>query len=275
MAHASGRAMWWVDAAPASHMGQAELDILALSTLGVMTTQIIPIRTLHAAMVGKYEALALQLLRVVSPIKTPRLGVIADWIGEGVNEFRHTSAIRLDVGFSFASGPSDPNPTLIGIIAQASESPIASSEAVHLTLASHPTVTFPPFAGLPLTLSAERGALVRSSRASGATEVLLYDLDGRVIDLAESTLVLGLPEGLSTPSSAHGAIRTPLRDRLVSVGVLNEVSIPAEPHPAVPHFLLTRWGSVMPVSRIDDRELPRDESAFGSLTGAVEEALAS
>jgi len=275
MAHASGRALWWVDAAPAGHMGQAELDSLALSTLGFMTTQLIPLRARHAAMVGEYEALALQLLRLVSEVETPRLGVIADWIEEGVNEFGNTSAIRLDVGFSFASGPSDPTPTLIGIIAQSSEPPIASTKAVQLTLASHPTVTFPPFAGLPLTLSAERGALVRSARASGATEVLLYDLDGRVIDLAESTLALRLPEGLSTPSSANGAIRTPLRDRLVSEGVLNEVSIQAEPHPAVPHLLLTRWGSVIPVSRIDDRDLPRDESALDSLTGAIEEALAS
>ncbi|MGV8965033.1 MAG: aminotransferase class IV [Cellulomonas sp.] len=274
MAGASLRELWWVDGSPAAGTDRATLEELALGTLGVMTSQIIPIRAHRVAMVADYEDLALQVLGLVSPDRAPLAGAVASWVAQAVEVFAGSPAIRLDVGFSFASGPSDPAPTLLAAIAPA-PGPTTAVAAFGLVRASHPVVAFPPFAGLPLVESAERATLRRAGRGRGADDVVLYDGQGLVVDLAGATLVVQRPEGLCTPAAARGAIRSPLRDRLVQHGVLTELSWDAGIPQDGCHLVLTRWGRVVPVHRFEGRTLPTDRAAAARLATAVDAALAA
>lgn len=266
------RELWWVDGSPAVGMSRSALEALALGTLGVVTSQVIPIRNCSAVMVEDFEGLALQVLRLVSPGRTPRAGVMAGWIEDAVAAFPGSGAVRLDVGFSFASGPSDPAPTLIAAITPAHE-PATAADPCRLVLASNPSVAFPPFAGLPLAVSAERATLGRTARQRGGADVVLYDAGGLVLDLAANTLVLQRREGLCTPAAHRGAVRTPLRDRLVTQGVLSEMPIDLGVQDDVVHLILTRWGTVVPVASVEDRTLPAGSTAARRLVAAVREAL--
>lgn len=253
-------------------MSRSALGRLALGTLGVLTSQIILIRNRRAVMVAEHERLALQMLHLVSPGRTPSPGVVAAWIEGAAAGFFDSGAIRLDVGFSFESGPSDPAPTVVAALTPAPE-PTMQDEPCRLVLAGHPSVTFAPSAGLPLVVSAERAVLGRSARVRGATDVVLQDLAGFAVDLAANTLVVQLPDGLCTPAVTLGAVRTPLLDRLVSTGVLTEVSIDAGSLQGFANLMMTRWGSVVPVVSLEDRALPAGGAAADRLGKAVQAAL--
>lgn len=133
-----------------------------------------------------------------------------------------------------------------------------------------------PLAGLKsLSYQANRLALARAERA-GAFEALLMNERGRLAEGSRSNVIVGvggLAGELVTPPLADGCLPGIVRRRLLEAGLVKERSIGREELLGAREILLTNsLIGVLPVGRIDGRELATGESA-GRLSDVVPAAV--
>jgi branched-subunit amino acid aminotransferase/4-amino-4-deoxychorismate lyase len=118
-----------------------------------------------------------------------------------------------------------------------------------------------PLAGLKsLSYQANRLAL-REAEAQGAYEALLLNEHGRLAEGSRSNLALVLPGGLFTPPESEGCLPGTVRRRLLEKGALQERVLTLEDLAAAEGVLLMNsLIGVLPVARIDGREIPAGSS---------------
>lgn len=114
-----------------------------------------------------------------------------------------------------------------------------------------------PLAGLKsLSYQTNRLAL-REAEARGAWEALLVNEHGRLVEGSRSNVALVLPEGIFTPPESEGCLPGTIRRRLLERGAIQERPIPLEDLARGRGLLLMNsLIGVLPVSRIDGREIP-------------------
>ena len=119
-----------------------------------------------------------------------------------------------------------------------------------------------PLAGLKsLCWQMNRLALLRAERA-GAFEALLLNERGRLAEGARSNLILALPEGVFTPPLEDGCLPGTVRRRLLETGAVTERSLGLEDLERAHEILLTNsLAGVLPIGRLDGREIPVGETA--------------
>jgi branched-subunit amino acid aminotransferase/4-amino-4-deoxychorismate lyase len=114
-----------------------------------------------------------------------------------------------------------------------------------------------PLAGLKsLCYQANRLAL-RAAESQGAWEALLINERGRLVEGSRSNLALVLPDGAFTPPRTDGCLPGTVRRRLLESGEIQERPLaPADLETAREVLLMNSLVGVLPVSRIDSREVP-------------------
>jgi branched-chain amino acid aminotransferase len=118
-----------------------------------------------------------------------------------------------------------------------------------------------PLAGLKsLCYQANRLAL-RQAEARGAYEALLVNEHGRLAEGSRSNVALILAGGIFTPPESEGCLPGTVRRRLLEKGAIQERPLTREDLAAAEGVLLMNsLIGVLPVARIDDREIPVDPS---------------
>ena len=175
-------------------------------------------------------------------------------LGRAVNEVakaasRPLARLRITVSRGTAAGP-----TRL-ITASPYESP---GEAVAAVLLPDCRIdSRSPLAGLKsLCYQNNRVALIKAE-ARGAFEALLLNEHGRLAEGSRSNVALVLPEGIFTPPESEGCLPGTVRRRLLERGVLRERPLTLEDLAAPSGLLLMNsLIGVLPVARIDGRELP-------------------
>ena len=119
-----------------------------------------------------------------------------------------------------------------------------------------------PLAGLKsLSYQSHRLAL-REAESQGAWEALLLNEQGRLVEGTRSNLALVLAERILTPPTSDGCLPGTVRRRLLEIGVLEEGPITVEDlETAREMLLMNSLIGVLPVSRIDGREMPVGSTA--------------
>jgi branched-chain amino acid aminotransferase len=114
-----------------------------------------------------------------------------------------------------------------------------------------------PLAGLKsLCYQANRLALGQAE-ARGAYEALLVNEHGRLAEGSRSNLALILAGGIFTPPESEGCLPGTVRRRLLEKGAIHERPLTREDLDAAQGVLLMNsLIGVLPVARIDGRELP-------------------
>ncbi len=114
-----------------------------------------------------------------------------------------------------------------------------------------------PLAGLKsLCYQANRLAL-RQAEAQGAYEALLVNEHGRLVEGSRSNVALVLPEGIFTPPESEGCLPGTVRRRLLESGAIGERPLTLEDLATADGLLLMNsLIGVLPVSRVDGREIP-------------------
>lgn len=118
-----------------------------------------------------------------------------------------------------------------------------------------------PLAGLKsLNYQLNRMAL-RIAESRGAFEALLLNERGRLVEGSRSNVAVRLPDGFFTPPESDGCLPGTVRRRLLEKGVIQERPLtPEDLGKAGEMVLMNSLIGVLPVSRIDGREVGRDES---------------
>ncbi|HEX3557472.1 MAG TPA: aminotransferase class IV [Thermoanaerobaculia bacterium] len=119
-----------------------------------------------------------------------------------------------------------------------------------------------PLAGLKsLCYQANRLAL-RTAEAQGAWEALLLNEHGRLVEGARSNLAVVLGEHVLTPPSSDGCLPGTVRRRLLEMDAIEEQPLsPGDLAAAGEVLLMNSLIGVLPVSRIDGREVPAGPTA--------------
>lgn len=119
-----------------------------------------------------------------------------------------------------------------------------------------------PLAGLKsLSYQMNRLAL-REAEARGAWEALLVNEHGHLVEGSRSNVALVFPEGIFTPPESEGCLPGTVRRRLLEAGAIREKPIPLEDlSKAMGLLLMNSLIGVLPVSRIDGREIPAGPEA--------------
>jgi branched-subunit amino acid aminotransferase/4-amino-4-deoxychorismate lyase len=114
-----------------------------------------------------------------------------------------------------------------------------------------------PLAGLKsLSYQANRLAL-QAAEARGAYEALLLNEHGRLAEGSRCNLALVLPDGIFTPPESEGCLPGTVRRRLLEKGVLRERPLTLDDLAGASGLLLMNsLIGVLPVSRVDGREIP-------------------
>jgi branched-chain amino acid aminotransferase len=114
-----------------------------------------------------------------------------------------------------------------------------------------------PLAGLKsLGYQANRLAL-RHAETLGAYEALLTNERDQLVEGSRSNVALVFPDGIFTPPKSDGCLPGTVRRRLLERGALSERPLsPGDLAKASEALLMNSLIGVLPVSRIDDREVP-------------------
>jgi branched-chain amino acid aminotransferase len=114
-----------------------------------------------------------------------------------------------------------------------------------------------PLTGLKsLCYQANRLAL-RQAEAQGAWEALLVNEHGRLVEGSRSNVALVMPEGIFTPPESEGCLPGTVRRRLLESGAIGERPLTREDLATADGLLLMNsLIGVLPVSRVDGREIP-------------------
>jgi branched-chain amino acid aminotransferase len=128
-----------------------------------------------------------------------------------------------------------------------------------------------PLAGLKsLGYQANRLAL-RQAEASGAWDALRLNEHGRLASGSRSNLALVLPEGIFTPPESEGCLPGTVRRRLLEAGAIRERPLTLDDLAAAEGLLLLNsLVGVLPVSSVDDREVPVGPEARKLATPAAQ-----
>jgi branched-chain amino acid aminotransferase len=138
-----------------------------------------------------------------------------------------------------------------------------------LLLPDHRIDSGGPLAGLKsLCYQLNRMSLwIAESR--GAFEALLMNERGRLVEGSRCNVAVVFPDGVFTPPESDGCLPGTVRRRLLEKGALRERSIAPEDLAAAREVLLMNsLIGVLPVSRIDGREVP-----IGPAAGRLRETL--
>jgi branched-chain amino acid aminotransferase len=119
-----------------------------------------------------------------------------------------------------------------------------------------------PLAGLKsLSYQANRLAL-RHAEKLGAWEALLMNERDRLVEGSRSNVALVFPEGIFTPPKSDGCLPGTVRRRLLERGLLSEGPLSTEDLGTASEVLLMNsLIGVIPVSRINSREVPKGSAA--------------
>jgi branched-chain amino acid aminotransferase len=114
-----------------------------------------------------------------------------------------------------------------------------------------------PLAGLKsLCWQTNRLALLRAEKA-GASEALLVNEQGRLVEGARSNLLVVLDGGIYTPPLEDGCLPGTVRRRLLEAGTIAERPLRLEDLERARGILLTNsLVDVLPVGRLDGRKVP-------------------
>jgi branched-chain amino acid aminotransferase len=114
-----------------------------------------------------------------------------------------------------------------------------------------------PLAGLKSLCYQTNRVALRQAEARGAFEALLLNEHGRLAEGSRSNVALVLPEGTFTPPESEGCLPGTVRRRLLERGAIRERRLALEDLAKAGGLLLMNsLIGVLPVSRIDGRELP-------------------
>jgi branched-chain amino acid aminotransferase len=114
-----------------------------------------------------------------------------------------------------------------------------------------------PLAGLKSLCYQTNRLALREAEARGAFEALLLNEHGRLAEGSRSNVALLLPEGIVTPPLSEGCLPGTVRRRLLERGAILERPLTLEDLAAADGLLLMNsLIGVLPVSRIDGREMP-------------------
>ncbi|MFL6262995.1 MAG: aminotransferase class IV [Thermoanaerobaculia bacterium] len=114
-----------------------------------------------------------------------------------------------------------------------------------------------PLAGLKSLCYQKNRLALREAEARGAFEALLLNEHGRLAEGSRTNVALVLPEGILTPPESEGCLPGTVRRRLLERGALRERPLTLEDLAAADGLLLMNsLIGVLPVSRLDGRELP-------------------
>jgi branched-chain amino acid aminotransferase len=114
-----------------------------------------------------------------------------------------------------------------------------------------------PLAGLKSLCYQNNRLALLQAEARGAFEALLLNEHGRLAEGSRSNLALVLPDGILTPPASEGCLPGTVRRRLLERGEIRERPLTLEDLAAADGLLLMNsLIGVLPVSRVDGRELP-------------------
>jgi branched-chain amino acid aminotransferase len=118
-----------------------------------------------------------------------------------------------------------------------------------------------PLAGLKsLSYQMNRLAL-REAESRGAWDALLLNERGRLVEGSRSNLAVVVDDRVITPPESDGCLPGTVRRRLLERGAIVERSLSPEDLLGGDVLLMNSLIDVIPVSRIDDRELPVGSTA--------------
>jgi len=205
---------------------------------------------------GRPRDLSAHLDRLLAGLE--RLGIATPEgrcdLGRAVNEVAKVAPhplarLRITVSRGTAAGPTR-------LIAASSYEPPGEPVAAVL-LTDCRIDSRSPLAGLKsLCYQNNRLALIQAE-ARGAFEALLLNEHGRLAEGSRSNVALVLPGGTFTPPESEGCLPGTVRRRLLERGALRERPLTLEDLAEAGGLLLMNsLIGVLPVSRIDGRELP-------------------
>ena len=125
-------------------------------------------------------------------------------------------------------------------------------------------------AGLKTTSYAENVVMLAAAKARGATEALMANTVGNLCEGTGSNVFLVLDGRLVTPPLSSGCLAGVTRALVLEWVGAEEVDVPfGAVHEAEEVFLTSATRDVMPVSRVDDRELSGGTGPVSSRARAV------
>jgi branched-chain amino acid aminotransferase len=114
-----------------------------------------------------------------------------------------------------------------------------------------------PLAGLKSLCYQTNRVALREAEARGAFETLLLNEHGRLAEGSRSNVALVLPEGIFTTHQSEGCLPGTVRRRLLERGAIREGLLTLQDLASAEGLLLMNsLIGVLPVSRLDDRDLP-------------------
>jgi branched-chain amino acid aminotransferase len=114
-----------------------------------------------------------------------------------------------------------------------------------------------PLAGVKVLAREALAAALARAESRGAFEALLLNRHGRVAEGSRSNVIVALDEATVTPPVAEGCLPGTVRRRLLEAGAVCERPVePAELERARGVLLTSSMMGVLPVRRIDDRDIP-------------------
>ncbi|HEY3569537.1 MAG TPA: aminotransferase class IV [Thermoanaerobaculia bacterium] len=124
-------------------------------------------------------------------------------------------------------------------------------------LSDHRIDSRSPVAGLKSLCYQTNRVALREAETRGAFEALLLNEHGRLAEGSRSNVALVFPEGILTPPTGEGCLPGTVRRRLLERGALRERPLAlADLEAARGLLLMNSLIGVLPVSRLDGRELP-------------------
>jgi branched-chain amino acid aminotransferase len=118
-----------------------------------------------------------------------------------------------------------------------------------------------PLAGLKsLSYQMNRLAL-RQAESQGAWEALLMNEQGRLVEGSRSNLAVVVGDRIVTPPEGDGCLPGTVRRRLLENAAIEEKSLSPETLMTSEVLLMNSLIGILPVSRIDERELPVGSAA--------------